>query len=664
VIYRVSGVRSFVVVDRRIFVERGETVEVRDVGTGGITASVPRSGGDTDVRSLWAAAENGAWRSSGTVLMRHDDTAVPAGVVRSSAPIVAVAAIADAGLVALTEEGTVAFIGPEGTQHTTFTSGTAGSRIAANADGCYLYGPTGLTALSLPSGGKTFRLQRPIHALAVTPNKLYLAVNGRLLCRNAHTGEAISAVAGSFDGLALYRGRVYAVDSAGIVRCYTGEADAVAPTTEFRITGRAGQGGYFTEPATVTVAASDRDSQVRRTLLKHADGAWAPAPGRLELGDGRHVLYAYSEDTAGRREALRTRTVWVDGTPPGTTVTVHGRQGKNGWFVSQPTVRLHSTDATSGVAETSYRLNGGPWHRYTGPFRLSVAGRVTVEARAADRAGNLGAAADRDISVDTTPPELEVLISPAGAGPAAAAAVARDEESGVASVEYRVDGGPWRPYRGPVAVHGVGPGEVNVRAENGAGLRLQRRVILPGGTPLAKRHAATADDAPPAAAPGQPRARLRPADLRFTYWLPGRALLRVTGDRVPLDHRPTGPQAAPVPAWLRGSTYLLTHPLDRLYAGRCLAAWVSRRFLVVYALVPPSAGPDMTGWTLIERSPVVRFDKPGQAAPGDGERVRCSVFMRRFEPGETVRLPGAASSRSGSQVLYFFARQAMHPAAR
>jgi hypothetical protein len=51
-------------------------------------------------------------------------------------------------------------------------------------------------------------------------------------------------------------------------------------------------------------------------------------------------------------------------------------------------VTLDAQDATSGVASTEYRLDGGSWTLYTGPFFVATFGPHTLDFRSTDVAGN------------------------------------------------------------------------------------------------------------------------------------------------------------------------------------------------------------------------------------------------------------------------------------
>src|SRR5207247_6142837 len=92
---------------------------------------------------------------------------------------------------------------------------------------------------------------------------------------------------------------------------------------------------------------------------------------------------------------------------------------------------------------------------YAGPILLGE-GRHLLEYRASDVAGNLEAIHAGSIAVDSSPPLSAVSLSGTqGANGwyvtgVSATLTATDVISGVAPIEYRIDGGPWVTYDRPV----------------------------------------------------------------------------------------------------------------------------------------------------------------------------------------------------------------------
>src|SRR5207244_6751786 len=111
--------------------------------------------------------------------------------------------------------------------------------------------------------------------------------------------------------------------------------------------------------------------------------------------------------------------------------------------------------ASSGVANLSYRVDGGSWLPYNGPFVLGD-GLHTVDDFASDQAGLAEAIHSTTVAIDRTPPATTATITgTAGANGWYVSNVivglsADDSGSGVAATYVQVDGGNWAIYAGPV----------------------------------------------------------------------------------------------------------------------------------------------------------------------------------------------------------------------
>ena len=119
------------------------------------------------------------------------------------------------------------------------------------------------------------------------------------------------------------------------------------------------------------------------------------------------------------------------------------------------------------MASVEYTLDGGAWTAYTEPVQVTAAGAHTVLFRATDVAGNTSAEGSVSFTVveapgeDTTPPSVSAVVSGNQDAnwnyldSATLTVDALDIDSGVASVEYKLDAGDWTAYTAPVTVgHG------------------------------------------------------------------------------------------------------------------------------------------------------------------------------------------------------------------
>jgi hypothetical protein len=97
-----------------------------------------------------------------------------------------------------------------------------------------------------------------------------------------------------------------------------------------------------------------------------------------------------------------------------------------------------------------------------------------VRFRSVDEAGNAEAAKAVDVQVDATAPVTTATFAPPNddgwhAGTVPVTLTAADPASGVAAVEYALDGGEWQPYTSAVDVTGDGEHELRYRATDTAG---------------------------------------------------------------------------------------------------------------------------------------------------------------------------------------------------
>jgi hypothetical protein len=100
----------------------------------------------------------------------------------------------------------------------------------------------------------------------------------------------------------------------------------------------------------------------------------------------------YSVDKLGNREPTKTLTIYLDIHPPVTRIIAGepsylAPDGKL-WITSKTPIELKSEDA-SGVANIFFRIDGGDWRNYTGPFYVPGSdGPHKVEYYAIDAYGN------------------------------------------------------------------------------------------------------------------------------------------------------------------------------------------------------------------------------------------------------------------------------------
>jgi hypothetical protein len=94
--------------------------------------------------------------------------------------------------------------------------------------------------------------------------------------------------------------------------------------------------------------------------------------------------------------------------PPVTTATL-SPDAVNGWY-SNPSVTLTADDGPgAGIDFTEYRLDGGAWTTYSGPFQVTGDGDHTLEYHSVDKAENVEAVKSLTFRNDGTKPTIAIV---------------------------------------------------------------------------------------------------------------------------------------------------------------------------------------------------------------------------------------------------------------
>jgi len=243
---------------------------------------------------------------------------------------------------------------------------------------------------------------------------------------------------------------------------------------------------YVTSGTLLSFTVLDQSGAgIRNTTVRVDGGPWVnyTAMGPFTLpGEGPHFLEWFSEDFAGNVEAVANATLFVDDTPPATSLAVGGpRYVAAETFVTSSTpLSLSAADGGAvpvGLDATEYRIDGGGWATYGAPFPMAAEGGHTVEYRSRDLLGNEEPPHAAQLVVDDSPPTVAITVgTPRHEGAdmyvtsvTALAVTATDGGAipvGVASVECRVSG-VWTPCTTPITLSGPdGPLAVEARASD------------------------------------------------------------------------------------------------------------------------------------------------------------------------------------------------------
>jgi hypothetical protein len=131
-------------------------------------------------------------------------------------------------------------------------------------------------------------------------------------------------------------------------------------------------------------------------------------------GQGDHTLTYWSVDNADNTEVANTTHIKLDNVAPATTIatTPAAPDGTNNWFKrASVTFTLAATDATSGVANRFYTVDGGGQQTYSGTVTISTQGDHTVTYWSVDNAGNTETANTTHIKLDNVAPANSLALT-------------------------------------------------------------------------------------------------------------------------------------------------------------------------------------------------------------------------------------------------------------
>ncbi len=127
----------------------------------------------------------------------------------------------------------------------------------------------------------------------------------------------------------------------------------------------------------------------------------------LPAGDGAKTVFAQFQDSEGNISDPVSATIKLDMTGP--TATIGGAPA--GWVNHSVPLTFSGADGDgAGVDFVEYRIGDGAWAKGDA-VTVSAEGTTVVACRATDLAGNVGPEASASVSVDTSRPQMTLLLS-------------------------------------------------------------------------------------------------------------------------------------------------------------------------------------------------------------------------------------------------------------
>ncbi|MYL49335.1 hypothetical protein GLV98_07550 [Halobacillus litoralis] len=218
----------------------------------------------------------------------------------------------------------------------------------------------------------------------------------------------------------------------------------------------------------VTLSSSDGLSGVSRTEYRVNEEEWATYDTSILVeGEGSNKVEFRSIDHAGNVEATQSKVIKVDKTAPVTTV----EEVPTDWSNQDVELTLSSSDELSGVSSIEYKINDGEWKDYSDPIKLDQEGSTTIEFRSIDNVGNVEGIQNETIKLDKTAPVTSVNGVPEkwANKTTEITLTSKDQWSGVATIEYRMNEGEWTEYTGPITFQQQGENVIDYRSVDTAG---------------------------------------------------------------------------------------------------------------------------------------------------------------------------------------------------
>ncbi|GAB7025284.1 OmpL47-type beta-barrel domain-containing protein [Geotalea toluenoxydans] len=246
---------------------------------------------------------------------------------------------------------------------------------------------------------------------------------------------------------------------------------------------------YVTATTQFMLTATDNLAGVAGTEYRVDGGAWLSYTPFTISTEGSHVIAYRSTDNLGNREVEKSVTVIVDNTPPLTVITAgtpkYAAADDTLYGTSATTFTLTATDNLSGVAVIQYRIDGGEWMTYA-PFTIVLEGKHIIGFRSTDNVGNIETEKSLAVTIDNMPPATGITTGTPqyiaadgtlyGTSATSFTLTATDSLSGVAGIEYRIDGGTWIPYT-PFILPTEGIHAISFRSTDNVGNREIEKVL-------------------------------------------------------------------------------------------------------------------------------------------------------------------------------------------
>jgi hypothetical protein len=265
----------------------------------------------------------------------------------------------------------------------------------------------------------------------------------------------------------------WAEDNAGntsVPKVQTVRIDTVTPTDT-----TAAPGGWQTAALPVPITGADGHSGILSVTYSLDGGAPVTTTSGTVLNvsaEGDHVLTTKVRDNAGNESGWKTHNIHIDTTAPDNQTSTAG----SGWRQGDYSVVVLGADSGSGVNDVQWRVNNGAISSgASGVLQalVNTNGDNVLETRVRDVAGNASAWRVEHVRIDKVlPTNTTSAPLPSNPGPDYSVAVTgTDADSGIARVDWQVDGGAIEQHASgdTVTISGLGTHTLKTRVADNAG---------------------------------------------------------------------------------------------------------------------------------------------------------------------------------------------------
>lgn len=180
------------------------------------------------------------------------------------------------------------------------------------------------------------------------------------------------------------QGNVYVKTLYDLVKYRITVTDNVPPLSTHSLSPTPTEFGWTRAATTLTITSTDKApsagfKELRYTVDSGAEQVTTQTTKALTFDDGVHQIAYWAADNAGNIEATQYAAVRVDKVRPVTSRNVNA---------TDSLVTLTASDNASGVATTSYSIDGAPQQQYTAPITLDGK-QHRIVYWSVDKAGNV-----------------------------------------------------------------------------------------------------------------------------------------------------------------------------------------------------------------------------------------------------------------------------------